>query len=234
RMPSLPPQYHHLNHLEAIFPVDPEGGGTWVGANTAGIAVSLLNNYPEYHPPVGIKCSRGQLVTQLLSSENLEQAVRTLAEQDLRAYGSCTLVGVQLGTQPQPQAYALTWDGQQTRLEVVSTPQLWASSGTYHAKANQHRQGLFETWCQQHPVATFENLSRFHVTRNDDESELGVLMYGPAARTVSLTAVHVAEVITVHHVDVPADVARGVQSVATLASPKLMTLEVAETGLSAT
>ncbi|MEM6428031.1 MAG: NRDE family protein [Deinococcota bacterium] len=236
RVPSLAPQYHQLdyslNHqggaLEAIFPIDPEGGGTWVGANAAGMAVSLLNNYPEYHPPLGSKRSRGQLVTQLLSSDNLEQAMHTLTEQNLHAYGSCTLVGAQVATQSHPKAYALTWDGQQVQLEDVNIPQLWASSGTHHAEANQYRKRLFEVWRQQHAQKqqlTRNDLSEFHLTRQDDASELGVLMYGSAARTVSLTAVHVAEVISVHHVDIPKDVAQGVQDVSALASPTVLTLE---------
>jgi hypothetical protein len=237
RVPSLAPQHHQLAELEAIFPVDPEGGGTWVGANAAGIAVSLLNNYPEYHPPLDVKRSRGQLVTQLLSQVNLEQAIYTLAEQDLRAYGSCTLVGIQHHAQQnnaQPQAYVLTWDGQQVQLEAASIPRLWASSGTHHVKANQHRQRLFKKWCQQHAVVTFENLSRFHLTRNDEASELSVLMHGSAARTVSLTAVNLAEVVTVSHIDIPADVAQGVQDTSALASPTDLTLKMFKTSLPAT
>ena len=43
RPAALPPQVHDLGGRLAAFPVDPRGGGSWVGVNDAGIVVTLLN-----------------------------------------------------------------------------------------------------------------------------------------------------------------------------------------------
>ena len=43
RPAALPPQVHDLGGRLAAFPVDPRGGGSWVGVNDVGIVVTLLN-----------------------------------------------------------------------------------------------------------------------------------------------------------------------------------------------
>lgn len=197
RMPSLPPRLHNLDKRQAIFPVDPEGGGTWVGANDLGTAVSLLNHYPEYVPYPTRKQSRGDLVVRLLAADNATQELIALADEDLTAYGSCKLVTVNTVG----MLRTLTWDGQHAKLEHHDLPQLWASSSTHHSAANTYRRRLFQ---QQQPD-TFTRLRAFHSDQSHTESALNVLMYSPEARTVSVTAVHLAEHITLHHLPLPND-----------------------------
>ena len=43
RRAATPPAVHRLQHRTAIYPVDPVGGGTWIGVNDAGLAAALLN-----------------------------------------------------------------------------------------------------------------------------------------------------------------------------------------------
>jgi YD repeat-containing protein len=197
RMPSLPPRVHHLGKRQAIFPVDPEGGGTWVGANDLGTAVSLLNHYPEYVPEATMKQSRGDLVVRLLAADDVSKALATLAYEDLTAYGSCKLVTVNAAA----MLMTLTWDGQHAKLEHHDLPQVWASSSTHHAAANDHRRTLFDA---QKPTM-FAGLCAFHSDQSHLDGALNVLMHSPEARTVSLTAVHIAfERVTLHHLPLTA------------------------------
>jgi len=195
RMPSHPPRVHHLDKRQAIFPVDPEGGGTWVGVNDLGTAVSLLNHYPEYVPEPTMKQSRGDLVVRLLAADS--EALTSLADEDLTAYGSCKLVTVNaVGT-----LRTLTWDGRNVKLEQHDLPQVWASSSTHHTAANDHRCRLFHS---QKPT-TFARLCAFHGDQSHLDGALNVLMHSPEARTVSVTAVHIApERVTLHHLPLTA------------------------------
>ena len=43
RLPALPPTSHACGNRTATFPVDPAGGGTWIGVNDAGLVATLLN-----------------------------------------------------------------------------------------------------------------------------------------------------------------------------------------------
>lgn len=202
RLPSLEPRVHHLTQQQgknkyqgkrwAIFPVDPEGGGTWVGVNDLGVAVSLLNHYPEYAPEPTRKQSRGDLVVQLLAAGDVTEALTALADNDLTVYGSCKLVTVSAAG----MLMTLTWDGHNATLEQHDLPQVWASSSTHHRAANDHRRTLF----YNQPPETFACLRKFHSDQSHPEGALNVLMHSPEARTVSVTAVHIApEQVTLHH-----------------------------------
>ena len=197
RMPSHPPRVHHLDKRQAIFPVDPEGGGTWVGVNDLGTAVSLLNHYPEYIPEPTTKQSRGDLVVRLLAADDVSEALTSLADEDLTAYGSCKLVTVNAAA----MLMTLTWDGQSAKLEQHDLPQVWASSSTHNRAANDHRRTLLQ---RQKPY-TFERLRLFHSDQSHTDGALNVLMHSPEARTVSITAVHIApERVTLHYLPLTA------------------------------
>jgi len=195
RMPSLEPRVHRLGERQALFPLDPEGGGTWVGVNDLGTAVSLLNHYPAYVPEPAHKQSRGDLVVRLLAATDARKALAALAGEDLSGYGSCKLVMVSAAG----VLTTLTWDGQEVVVLQHDVPQVWASSSTHHRAANDHRRSLF---FQQQPQ-TFETLQVFHRDQSHSNSALNVFMHSPEARTVSVTAVHVAAAgIAMHYLPV--------------------------------
>ena len=46
RQIATPPAiYSSSQGLKSIYPVDPQGGGTWFGINEAGLTIGLLNDY---------------------------------------------------------------------------------------------------------------------------------------------------------------------------------------------
>jgi hypothetical protein len=58
RPAALPPAIHLVRGTTALFPVDPEGGGTWIGVNDAGLAVTLLNTYIRRPGPATVDATR--------------------------------------------------------------------------------------------------------------------------------------------------------------------------------
>lgn len=54
RSVAEPPRQHNLPEgLSVLSPVDPDGGGTWIGVNECGLIVCLLNAYDLGTPPPG-------------------------------------------------------------------------------------------------------------------------------------------------------------------------------------
>ena len=46
RATALAPESHETQTGTAIYPIDPESGGTWIGANESGLVAALLNRTP--------------------------------------------------------------------------------------------------------------------------------------------------------------------------------------------
>jgi len=61
--------------------IDREKGGTWMGANERGLFVALTNQR-EHHPPDRSRASRGEVVLEALSMEDVESVDELLASLD--------------------------------------------------------------------------------------------------------------------------------------------------------
>ena len=73
---SIPPALHACGDRRTIMPVDPWSGGTWIGANDAGLVVGLLNVNAEPTEPAATPSepppeSRGVIVPGLLAAGSL-------------------------------------------------------------------------------------------------------------------------------------------------------------------
>src|SRR5262249_13349170 len=95
-----PPVVRRSGSLDAIFPIDPVSGGTWIGVNTAGVAMTLLNIYPDgvtgptrHAPPAG-SASRGAIVPSLLGARSAGEASRLAGAIDPSRYAAFRLVVV--------------------------------------------------------------------------------------------------------------------------------------------
>src|SRR5262249_28571018 len=74
RAAALDPRIERLGYRSALLPIDPEGGGSWIGVNDRGLIVSLLNRYDGGPVPAGPKTSRGALVRLALSCDSIQAA----------------------------------------------------------------------------------------------------------------------------------------------------------------
>ena len=86
RPAALPPTgAREFGPRQGILPIDPVGGGTWVAANDAGLAFTLLNRrQPTDRRPTTLSLhSRGLIIPAVLSSGSLAEATHVAAELDL-------------------------------------------------------------------------------------------------------------------------------------------------------
>jgi hypothetical protein len=97
RPPALPPTSHtlldeHGNLVQATWPTDPVGGGTWLGINDRGVLLTLLNynledalGVPRALPASSHLRSRGEIIPQLLTASTAAQAINALQRWQLQA-----------------------------------------------------------------------------------------------------------------------------------------------------
>lgn len=136
RHPSYPPSPHRLDAeaLLAIYPVDANALGTWIGFNTAGLAMTLLNNYQASaifdtrgHTP----SSRGRIIPELLARcsalRQVEPHIRTHFSDSLAHTFPFILIAAH--RDEHPHALRIEWNGQDLLCDTITAPYLEISSG---------------------------------------------------------------------------------------------------------
>lgn len=74
---STPPIFRKINGLKHLFPVDPQGRGTWIGISEDGRIASLLNggSIPHKRKPF-YKHSRGKVILDYFSYQSFSEFVK--------------------------------------------------------------------------------------------------------------------------------------------------------------
>jgi hypothetical protein len=72
RRAAHPPHIARAGAALALMPVDPQGGGTWIAATSAGLVFALLNGTGD---APGTGPSRGRLILEMLDCMDLRQVV---------------------------------------------------------------------------------------------------------------------------------------------------------------
>lgn len=193
---------HFWPDYEAIFPVDPQGGGTWLAATTSGCVFALLNNYQatvkdsdicvEREIPL---LSRGLVITMLLQEMGalkpfesqskpadlqpftIEHCLKCLP---LFAFKPFTLVCLS----PSWQAFAFDWDGFQLTTTRPRSPVI--SSAVALRSVQAYRLSVYPEG-----EATVGHLMQFHSSHEPSASAFSVCMHRDDAHTVSFSHVQV-------------------------------------------
>ncbi len=189
RPPADPPQRRRFGERHAILPVDPVSQGTWIGANDAGLVLTILNQRPSRpfpcHEP---RRSRGTIIPALLHCATLKEAIRQAAALPAEDFAPFCLVLV-----TGHEFAAVCADGEQARLEKRSPlgePVFFTSSALGDHAVLEPRRRVFDGY-----VEVTHNLRRqqdaFHRHSWPDKTHLSVCMSRMDARTVSYTVVEI-------------------------------------------
>lgn len=185
---ALAPALREASGCRAVWPVDPRGGGTWVAATDAGLALSILNYNPapagELPVPPRAQ-SRGAIIPAIIGAGASSEAITALASLDLERFLPFRLVAADR------EAIAVgRWDGEALSVERRAlAPSCFVSSGLGDALVAP-RLELFDRWMAERG-ATAEAQDAFHEHQWPDRTEISVRMSRPDARTVSTTTVEV-------------------------------------------
>src|SRR5262245_39775815 len=79
---ALEPRIERLGSRAAIMPIDPVGGGSWIGVNDAGLAIAVLNRYGRTPLATRPSTSRGVIVRQALGCDSVGTAVASVLAMD--------------------------------------------------------------------------------------------------------------------------------------------------------
>jgi uncharacterized protein with NRDE domain len=190
RPAAIPPRVHELGGRLAAFPVDPQGGGSWIGVNDADIAVALLNVHSApRHCTEGPQRSRGLIVRELLGCGSMAHVVEAIASLEVEAFETFRLVIVHRST-----VAVATHDGARTmtcRQISLDTPLLFTSSSLGDARVEAPRQRLFERMVVQGRAGWLDGQAQFHRHQWRSRPEISVRMEREDALTVSRTVVDV-------------------------------------------
>lgn len=183
---GLPPEVTVCGTLRAVFPREPSGG-TWIGANEAGLAAALVNWYSRTH--TAKSRSRGEIIPHLLCAATLDEADALLRDIPSHDYNPFRLLVFDARA-----AMASGWDvadGAMLRREVSWSPGHWFSSGLDENEANRVRAHTCREASTEPDTGSLDWLRRLHRSHTPERGPFSLCMHREDARTVSYTEIHV-------------------------------------------
>jgi hypothetical protein len=191
RRPAQPPRRLTYKGVATLAPTDGDHGGTWIGVNAFGLTLCLLNRYQDAREADGRDyASRGQVVTELLSSGSTAEVCSRLRKFDFRRFRPFSLVAL---TSRESALYA-TWDGRKAAFETHADARRPLVSSSYDdAAAAAARSALFAELTRgatgEPEVAALRAFHRSHAPRR---GPLSPCMHRADARTVSFSEIAVS------------------------------------------
>jgi Transport and Golgi organisation 2 len=208
RPAAHPPAHARFGARVGIAPIDPVGGGSWIGINDAGLTVALLNRCARRGRESRRLESRGCIVTRLLECETLDAVAAAAAALDVRDYEPFRAIAI-LGRR------ALVADARAGRVAVrrfdVSRPRLLTSSSVEPVRALMTRGAAFRAMVLRAGDRALAQ-AEFHEYEDPRRRHIGVLMTRLDARTVSRTTVDICPrglALTYESLDTDRRVVRG-------------------------
>jgi hypothetical protein len=192
RPKAVPPAQHAVGSRQALMPIDPTAGGTWVAVNDAGLFVTLLNASDRLAQPGQARRSRGEVIPALLEADTLDRAVAAVMALSPANYLPFRLVLVAAGEVHVLKSNGARWTTSDR--SPLTTPVMFASSGLGDELVTAPRAELFARMFAEPPESPSDWAERqdaFHVHAWPDRRHLSVLMLRDEARTVSLTTVEI-------------------------------------------
>jgi hypothetical protein len=188
RQAALPPRRVALPGHEAIMPIDPQGGGSWIAVTDDGLAVAMLNRMPSQARVVDEQLrTRGEIVTSLASSRNLDEVFDRLQRVDPAAYRAFQAVAVDGHA-----VVTATSNGARIDAETrpLKQPVIFTSSSLGDSTAARMRVPLFEAMVV-HADDRLAGQRAFHAHRWPRCGTFSVVMCRADARTVSRSTIDV-------------------------------------------
>lgn len=187
RVVAQPPRKNIGEEVAWVAPYDPQGGGTWILANSHGLTVCILNAYTSDHSPTGNipTTSRGTIPTALSDAGTIEACHQRLEQcVEEKRYAAFFLFCLS----PSGQAANWLWNGNTLdRTSGFVHPPITTSS--YESESVcRARLDAFQSITRDAPLSSLQ-LLHFHQCPGETACAETVRMSRPDACTVSLTHV---------------------------------------------
>lgn len=194
REPAHPPRAFIRNSLDCLAPIDGRAGGTWIGANEAGLCVNLLNHHVPGASRRKSYTSRGALVMRTLAARSVAEVGDILDAQPLDTFRPFILLAFELGSNPvaantTPVSRAHRWE-RDGSLMVEPVQRVTTSSSFMSRDVIASRKQTFDHMLAANGGRVDVNLlENFHASHHPTKGAYSVCMHRPDAETVSHTRV---------------------------------------------
>lgn len=192
RSPAQPPAVYGDDGSRFICPIDPDGGGTWIWVNEAGIIGCILNNYSAT-APVRNPVSRGLLLKSLAVHRNVADIEAAMGKIDYFRYRGFHLLFFN-----GREALLYDWDGDRLQRRHGGPADLpLTTSGFRPREVVAYRRDLWRRSRQwqlfggRDEGLDLQRLERFHGCHDPDYPAYSPLMVRAGSRTVSQSRVRV-------------------------------------------
>lgn len=186
RPAALPPEEVWVENRKLVFPLDPQGKGTWICADDRGRVWILLNGARFKHlsePPY--RMSRGLLLLDPALHQDPD-AFRQFA--NLEGIEPFTLVEASVDS-----IRVLRWDGNLREVEELDPafPHIWSSSTLYAPEVARAREQVFSDWVSENDPLDREDLLAFHLSSgHGNPVDDRVLAFPSGQQTVSVSSLY--------------------------------------------
>lgn len=189
RASALQPTITTVGNRAAILPLDPVGGGSWIGVNDTGLVATVLNRYATPLPNRQPARSRGLIVRHALASDSLDAALQSLAMLDATEFQPFRLVLVE-----RQRIGLVVGDGRELASgeSRLDRPFMFTASSLGDVFVDMPRRQLFEC-LMTHSCGQRQGQLLFHRHQWPDKPDISVVMERNDAATVSRTTVDVSD-----------------------------------------
>ncbi|QIE60429.1 NRDE family protein [Rasiella rasia] len=187
---TIAPEVYTLDNTQVLFPKDEVAGGTWIGLSDKQRLVCLLNGgFTAHERADSYRMSRGLLVTELLTTKDISEAINTYNFNGIEPF---TLITVAYETTT--QIFELVWDGTTAHFaEKPLQPHIWSSSLLYNKEAKALREAWFSEFIFTTMRPSAKEIKTFHKTAGIGNADIDLIMNRGFVKTKSITQIEKTE-----------------------------------------
>jgi len=167
------------------YPVDGKSGGTWIGVNSNGLIVCLLNRYQDVFK--ADRKSRGKIILEALTLEKRSNIINWLTSE----FSPVEYNPFQLLIFSKQNINHFAWNGQKFNMKSIQKqPWLFISSSSVDAdQVLPYREKLFDTWIRQRSKP--RSIIDLHLHQNPNLTSKSINMQRANSHTKSLTQLRI-------------------------------------------
>jgi hypothetical protein len=193
RARALPPKLRERDGLAFLAPTDPDGGGTWIGVNAAGVTLCLLNatESPGRRLPTTPR-SRGLVLEEMLHLRSMAAVTEWMRENQaslLEARAFHLVVAEPGGEGEAAKAARFRWNGKLAHWDHDLGPQLFVSSSLRQAGAKRERGASWVRFRERVAAVDRASLATWLTGHEPERGKLSVCMHRSEGGTMSRTLV---------------------------------------------
>jgi len=203
--------------LNAAYPIDPTGGGTWIAVHQSGVSLALLNYYQaQVDPTLKSFTSRGVIIPRLLESvQDIHQQLMTMDLSCFQAFQLCVFDSdLSLSNKHSGLAQQYVWNGKQLIHSILKADSSLpvTSSGVDFETVSTYRKQHFLNAIDVH-TSSVDDYIQYH-QHQGESGKCSVKMFRDDAKTVSFTHIAVSqervlgEKVTLDYIDYFAEQAK--------------------------